>query len=99
MTRKSLVVAVRDLVRGEVVLIAHALNPAVFVRDTLPVCVRDLHIPLKDIQFVHIADLDVTTGEISPVAHEIIPTDIYKWKPENEADPVSADAVKEAVNG
>lgn len=85
---KSLVIAVRDLIRGEVVLIAHAINEAQFVRDTLPVVVRDMHIPIKDVQFVQIGEITLETGELSPVSHRVIPNDVYKWNTEPAASPV-----------
>lgn len=94
---KSLVIGVRDLVRGEFVLIAHARNEAIFVRDTLPVCVRDLRIPLKDVQFVHLGSFDPETGEILACPHKVIPQDVYQWKAESEAEKLT-DEQKASLN-
>lgn len=90
----SNLIGVRDLIRGEFVLFAHAKNEAQFVRDTLPVVVRDMRIPLKDVQFVLIGSVDLETGTLSPLPHKIIPNDIYNWKAENEADPIPEDTLK-----
>lgn len=90
----SNLIGVRDLIRGEFVLFAHAKNEAQFVRDTLPVVVRDLRIPLKDVQFVLVGSVDIESGVVSPHPHKVIPNDVYKWKAESEADPLPAETVE-----
>lgn len=81
------IIAVRDIVADTTPFIGMGSNEAQFVRDTLPIIINSMRLPLKDIQFQYVGEYDDETGTITPAAQmKVIPQDIYKYEPETEAE-------------
>lgn len=78
MKSTCMLVEVHDKVLNSVRMVAVAENDASAIRD-IGFAVQRLMLPFSDVNFVHAGNVDMSTGEITPVPHRIISLDSYKF--------------------
>lgn len=79
----------KDAIRQEFTLVFTAKFEAEGVRNMLPVMAKQ--IPLQDLQFFKLGEIDKESGKLEAIEPVEIPKDIYKWNFEKEAEKVEQD--------
>ena len=79
--------AMKDIIKGQIVVIGHANNMSNYVRDTIPAI--NGNVPLNDIKVIEIGKLNPFTGRIMETIENPIEMDwkeCYQFNFENKAE-------------